>query len=98
VGRARAARRVKRGTAFAFALNRDAAVAIRIDRLVKGRKARVVSRLKRTAAAGANRMSFSGHVGRRLLRPGTYRARFSAVDTTGNRSTPQAVRFRIVRG
>jgi uncharacterized delta-60 repeat protein len=98
VGQARPARRVKRGTAFAFALNRDAAVAIRIDRLVKGRKARVVARLKRTAGAGANRVSFSGRVGRRLLRPGSYRARFSAVDTTGNRSTPQAVKFRIVRG
>lgn len=93
-----AARRAKRGTAFAFALNRAATVAIRIDRVGKGRKVRVVARLKRTAAAGGNRVSFSGHLGRRLLGAGSYRATFTAVDTTGNRTKPQAVKFRILRG
>jgi len=98
VGQAQAARRAKRGTAFAFALNRAAIVAIRIDRVGKGRKARVVARLKRTAAAGGNRVSFSGHLGRRLLEAGSYRATFTAVDTTGNRTKRQAVMFRILRG
>ena len=98
VGSAQAARQAKRGTAFAFALNRAATVAIRIDRVGKGRKARVVARLKRTAAAGGNRVSFSGHLGRRLLGAGSYRATFTAVDTTGNRTKPQAVKFRILRG
>ena len=98
VGSAQAARQAKRGTAFAFALNRAATVAIRIDRVGKGRKARVVARLKRTAAAGGNRVSFSGHLGRRLLGAGSYRATFTAVDTAGNRTKPQAVKFRILRG
>jgi hypothetical protein len=95
VGSAKAARQAKRGTAFAFALNRAATVAIRIDRLGK---ARVVARLKRTAAAGGNRVSFSGHLGRRLLGAGSYRATFTAVDTAGNRTKPQTVKFRILRG
>jgi uncharacterized delta-60 repeat protein len=98
VGQAQAARRAKRGTTFGFALNRAAAVPIRIDRLGKRRKARVVARLKRSAAVGANRVAFSGHVGRRLLAPGSYRATFTALDATGNRAEPQAVTFRIVRG
>ena len=98
VGPAQAARRAKRGTAFAFALNRAATVAIRIDRVGKGRKARVVARLKRTAAPGGNRVSFSGHLGRRLLGAGSYRATFIAVDTAGSRTLPQAVKFRILRG
>lgn len=98
VGQAQAARGAKRGTAFAFALNRAATVAIRIDRVGKGRKARVVARLKRTAAAGGNRVSFSGHLGRRLLQVGSYRATFTAVDTTGDRTKRQAVKFRILRG
>ena len=98
VGSAQAARQAKRGTTFAFALNRAATVAIRIDRAGKGRKARVVARLKRTAAAGGNRVSFSGHLGRRLLGAGSYRATFTAVDTAGNRTKPQAVKFRILRG
>ena len=98
VGPAQAARRAKRGTAFAFALNRAATVAIRIDRVGKGRKTRVVARLKRTAAAGGNSVSFSGHLGRRLLGAGSYRATFTAVDTSGNRTKPQAVKFRILRG
>jgi hypothetical protein len=93
-----AARRAKRGTAFAFALNRAATVAIRIERVGNGHKVRVVARLKRTAAAGGNRVSFSGHLGRRLLGAGSYRATFTAVDTTGNRTQPQAVKFRILRG
>jgi uncharacterized delta-60 repeat protein len=98
VGQAQAARRTKRGTAFTFTLNRAAAVAIRIDRLAKakGAKARVAARLKRAAAAGANRVAFSGHVGRRVLRPGRYRATFTAVDAAGSRSTAQALTFRIV--
>jgi uncharacterized delta-60 repeat protein len=96
IGRAQAARSTKRGTAFAFTLNRTASVSIRIDRIVKGRAARVAARLRRTARAGRSRVPFSGRIGRHVLRPGSYRATFTAIDATGHRSKPHSVRFRIV--
>jgi uncharacterized delta-60 repeat protein len=93
---AQIARSTKRGTVFKFTLNRAATVSIRIYRLAKGRKPRVAARLKRTARARRNRVAFSGRIGRRMLRPGCYRATFTAVDATGSRSKPHSVTFRIV--
>jgi uncharacterized delta-60 repeat protein len=84
----------KRGTAFLFKLNRAAIVTIRIKRL--HRKATVV-RLKRSSAAGGNRVRFSGRVKRHALRPARYRATVRAVDAAGNRSNAQSVTFRVVR-
>jgi Tol biopolymer transport system component len=47
--------------------------------------------------AGANRVRFSGRVGRRALPLGPYRAVLRAVDAAGNRSAATRLRFRIVR-
>jgi hypothetical protein len=53
--------------------------------------------LASSAKAGANSTRFSGRLGGRALRPGSYRAVIGATDADGNRSTPLATRFRIAR-
>jgi len=94
VGQAQAAVSRKRGTSFLFRLNRAGTVTIRIKRL---RHSGRVVKLTRSSRAGANRVRFSGRVGRRTLRPGRYRATLTAVDQAGSRSKPSALTFRIVR-
>ena len=56
---------------------------------------RTVGTLSRTATAGANSTRFSGRIGKRALRPGSYRAVIRATDAAGNRSTPETARFRL---
>jgi uncharacterized delta-60 repeat protein len=86
VGRAQAAGAPKRGTAFVYSLNRPARVTIRIKRL----RSRVKPvKLVRTSPAG--------RVRHRALRAGRYRATVTATDSTGGRTAPQVVKFRIVR-
>jgi CSLREA domain-containing protein len=53
--------------------------------------------ITRAAPAGASRLSFSGRIGRKPLRPARYRARVSAVDAAMNASAARSLRFRIVR-
>ena len=53
--------------------------------------------LSAQAAAGGNATPFSGRVGRRALRPGSYRARLRATDAAGNRSGERRVALRVVR-
>ena len=84
-----------RGTRFAFKLSEAASTRIRIKGRRRGR-ALVLTRAR--TRAGANRIRFSGRVGRRILRPGVYRATITATDAAGNRSKPARVRFRVVRG
>ncbi len=52
--------------------------------------------LTRTGVLGSNRVAFSGRVGRRPLRPGSYRARARATDAAGSVSLPASVRFSVV--
>jgi len=59
---------------------------------------RTVGRLSRNGAKGANRIRFSGRLGKRTLRPGRYRAVITATDAAGNCSTPRRTSFRIMRG
>jgi CSLREA domain-containing protein len=91
-------RRVSRGTTFRFTLSEAARTSLRIERNRRGRWVRVRT-LFRNAAAGGNRVRFSGRVlvrGRaRALRPGRYRVRLQAVDGAGNRSAQATIRFRI---
>ena len=51
---------------------------------------------RRSEPVGEDRISFSGRIGRRPLRPGNYTARLVASDAAGS-SAPAAVRFEIVR-
>jgi hypothetical protein len=69
----------------------------------KNRGARACSRytrvgsFRRSAVAGANKTKFRGKVGRRWLRPDSYRAALRATDGAGNRSQRKRVRFKVVR-
>jgi hypothetical protein len=54
-------------------------------------------RLTRNAPAGASTLAFSGRVGKRALKPGSYEIRAVARDAAGNVSKPKAVSFKIVR-
>jgi CSLREA domain-containing protein len=53
--------------------------------------------LTRRAKAGANRLAFSGRIGRKALRRGRYRAVLTATDAAGNRSARRTLSFEIVR-
>jgi CSLREA domain-containing protein len=57
----------------------------------------VVGRFAAQAKAGANTKTFSGRIGRRALKPATYRATLVAKDTAGNASTPKRLSFKVVR-
>jgi hypothetical protein len=53
--------------------------------------------LRASGKAGANALSFRGRIGRRVLRPGRYRARATATDPAGNVSAERRATFRVVR-
>jgi hypothetical protein len=90
------AARAKRGTSLRYTLSENARVALKIQR--KGRtRYRSVGTLRRAGVKGANRIRFSGRIGRRALRPGRYRIVATAVDLAGNRSAPKLARLRILR-
>lgn len=46
--------------------------------------------------AGADSIAFSGKVGKRALRPGSYRATIVATDAAGNRSAPSSAAFTVL--
>jgi hypothetical protein len=64
----------------------------------KRRCTRFVKRgtLKRAGKAGANSVAFSGRIGRKPLKPGSYRATFTAT-AGGLSSKPATLKFRVVR-
>jgi Tol biopolymer transport system component len=54
--------------------------------------------LKRSKThVGANRIAYTGRIGKKRLRPGPYRATLTATDAAGNRSRARRVSFRVVR-
>ena len=88
-----------RGTVLRFRSSEPAGLRIAIQRVRPGRRPllRAAGTLTRRIAAGRGQVRLSGRIGRRALRPGTYRLRLTAVDAAGNRSTPRVLRFRVVR-
>jgi hypothetical protein len=48
-------------------------------------------------APGANRKAFSGRIGRKALKPGSYRASLAATDAAGNPSKPKRLNLKVVR-
>jgi chitodextrinase len=52
--------------------------------------------LTRTSHQGANRVAFSGRIGKRALKPARYRTTLVATDAAGNASAPRNVTFTIV--
>ena len=49
------------------------------------------------SAAGANTKRFSGRIGRKALKPGSYRASLVATDAAGNASAAKRLTFKVVR-
>ncbi len=92
-------RRVAKAAArYTLQMSESASVTIRIDRLIrKGKKTKVkkVGTLSTSAATGANRLAFTGKVGKAYLRRGSYRATAVARDGAGNVGSSNAVKFRV---
>ena len=42
-------------------------------------------------------IAFSGRIGRKALKPGSYRFRLVAIDAAGNKSADRLLKFRVVR-
>jgi hypothetical protein len=68
----------------------------------KGKKGKKCTRLKtmgtlkRTGVAGANKIAFSGRLGKRALGVGRYRATLVVKDVAGNSPRPVVAKFRII--
>jgi CSLREA domain-containing protein len=90
---------VKHGTTFRLKLSEAARVVFTLQRRSAGRHKRWVKagRFAMKAKQGANKKAFSGRIGRKALRPGTYRATLVARDAAGNRSKPRRLSLRVVR-
>jgi sugar lactone lactonase YvrE len=95
--RAHGSRRARAGTTFRWALSEPGTVTIRLQRR-RGRRWVRAGQLRRDAAAGRNRLRFSGRIKGKALRRGRYRGVARAVDPAGNRSNASRTRFTIVRG
>ena len=94
--------RVRRGTRIRYSLSEAAAVELRFQRAVRNRRTGkrrwvAVGRLHRTGSAGANRVAFSGRIGRRALRPGAYRLIVRATDAAGNSAKAKPRALRVLR-
>jgi hypothetical protein len=95
VGRAStsvAAGRARRGTTFRLTLSKAARVKIAIRHAHH-----LAGTIRRNSHAGANRIAFSGRIGRRALRPGRYVATITATDASGKPSAPRTLRFTVVK-
>ena len=77
-----------------YTLSEAAKVKVSISR--KGKRRRLGT-LRQRGKAGRNKIRFSAKLGRRKLRPGSYRARIVATDATGKRSKPVTLKFRVTR-
>jgi hypothetical protein len=53
--------------------------------------------LTRASASGATKLAFSGRIGKKALKPGTYHAVVSAVDAAGNASSERTIAFKVVK-
>ena len=102
--------RPHRGSTISFTASEGAAVRFdvltRPAAVAKGaaktkprrRKPRKVGSLKRPATSGRNRVPFSGTLGGRALKPGSYTLTATATDVAGNVSRIATATFQIVAG
>ena len=56
-----------------------------------------VGALQRGGALGANAVPFTGRIGKKALKPASYRAVMTATDAAGNKSNARAIAFKVVR-
>jgi len=96
---------VKRGTVLRYTLSEASTVTLTFQHRVRVRVHRHTrlrwksgGKLTRYGAAGANRVAFSGRIGKRALAPGNWRVVLKAVDGARNVSKTGRIGFRIVRG
>lgn len=90
--------RADRGT-FRFILARDARVTVRFERRLGRRYRAVPGAVRLRLGRGSRGISFAGRLSRRAaLRPGRYRARFTATDAKGQASKTVRGTFTLVRG
>jgi hypothetical protein len=82
-----------------YALSESARVTVRIQRRIRGHRARyrTLGKLAKPARQGANRLKLSRRIRARDIRPGRYRAVIVAIDAAGNRSAPKVAAFRVRR-
>ena len=85
--------RVQRRTTFSFRLSRPTLVEFVLVRVSPD--CRVVGKFRVNGRVGLNRVRFRGRIGRRVLRPGTYRVQFDTSRTFAA-STPGQVKGRLV--
>ena len=87
-----------RGTVIKFTLSEASKVTIRFDRRARGRWRKVRRKMTFQSTAGAHRLRFRGRFDlKHPLKPGSYRMTLTAKDATGNVSSPDRTRFRLLR-
>jgi hypothetical protein len=91
-----AARPAPIGTRFLFSLGASAKVRIVIARVKGGTTKGVGTITRANERQGAIAIVFSGRIGKRALKPGTYTATLIATNL-GGQATPVVLRFKIVR-
>jgi hypothetical protein len=84
-----------RGTTIRYALSEPANVTFAFERRA-ARTWSAVGKLRRRGHAGPNRLAFSGRIGGRPLRAGSYRLLVTAVDDFNNSVESPPRRFRVV--
>ncbi len=88
-----------RGAVFSFRVSFPATVAIRVERVRRGRKPQLVRTLRASCRAGACKVRFDGRNARgHALAPGRYHALIAARAAGGARATARAIAFTILAG
>jgi hypothetical protein len=82
----------RRGTAFRLTLSKASTVKIAIRHAKRS-----AGTLKFATRQGANRIAFSGRIGRRALPLGRYVATITAAEASGKRSAPRTLPFTVVK-
>ena len=86
------------GTIIKFTLSEDARVTISFERRVKGRWRKVRRKMRFQSTAGNVKLRFRGRFDiKHPLKPGRYRMTLTAADAAGNVSSPDRVRFVLLR-
>ncbi len=85
----------RRGTTITYKLTRGASLTFRVQRAVGRGRYRTVGTMSHRGKAGVNRLRFSGRVGRRTLRPGSFRLRAAVRGAEGAPARSVVTRFTV---
>jgi subtilisin-like proprotein convertase family protein len=81
---------LRHGTTISYRLSRPARVRFSVKRVAKLR-----GTLSKAGVAGKNRLRFKGRIGKRALKPGSYRLVATPIDAAGKAGAPRSVGFRV---